>query len=56
MSGPEGSERANDSPRSHSLSAIVVMVVEGQARREAASGAEGQGWLGVGGRVVGDIC
>lgn len=44
MPGLEGSERANDSPRSHSLPAIVVMVVEEQAfGREAACGAEGQG-------------
>lgn len=44
MPGLAGSERADDSPRSHSFCAIVVMVVEGQAfRREAACGAEGHG-------------
>ena len=41
-------------PGSHSLSAIVVMVERGQAfRREAACGAEGQGWLGWGERSWG---
>ena len=42
-----GSERADDSDRSHSLPAVVVMVVEGQAfRRGAACGAECRAGLG----------
>lgn len=51
-----GSERADDSSRSHSLPAVVVMVVEGQAfRRGASCGAEGRAGLG-GGELLQDIC
>ena len=51
-----GSERADDSDRSHSLPAVVVMVVEGQAfRRGAACGAECRAGLG-GGELLWDIC
>lgn len=56
MSGLGGSERANDSLRSHSLSLILIMVVEGQAfRRKAACGARWQSWLGLGDGLLGDI-